>query len=136
MNVWDYLNARAERIENRSTDRVIAITQRNNTYFYGTMFFLSLVPLFFLPDPTDVVKTIMIATSSTLGTIAVMQNQFWYGRHRGGGIPDPATTTTVSVTTPTDPLAPVAPIAPSIQTPPAGTIQPLTQPGTRTEEPV
>jgi hypothetical protein len=74
-------------------DLLIARTQRNNTYLYAFIFVLSISLLIFLPDPSEVAKTILIASSATLGTILIMQNQFWYGRPRGAGIPDPMTTT-------------------------------------------
>jgi hypothetical protein len=79
-------------------DLLIARTQRNNTYLYALIFVLSISLLIFLPDPSEVAKTILIASSATLGTILIMQNQFWYGRPRGAGIPDPVTTTITTET--------------------------------------
>jgi len=81
-------------------DLLIARTQRNNTYLYALIFVLSISLLIFLPDPSEVAKTILIASSATLGTILIMQNQFWYGRPRGAGIPDPVTTTITTQTPP------------------------------------
>jgi hypothetical protein len=83
-------------------DLLIARTQRNNTYLYALIFVLSISLLIFLPDPSEVAKTILIASSATLGTILIMQNQFWYGRPRGAGIPDPVTTT-ITTETPSPP---------------------------------
>lgn len=79
-------------------DLLIAQTQRNNTYVYAFIFVLSIGLLVFLKDPSEVAKTILIASSATLGTILIMQNQFWYGRPRGAGVPDPSTTTTTTET--------------------------------------
>jgi hypothetical protein len=79
-------------------DLLIAQTQRNNTYLYAGIFVASIGLLIFLKDPSEVAKTILIASSATLGTVLIMQNQFWYGRPRGAGVPDPATTTTTTET--------------------------------------
>lgn len=81
-------------------DLFIARTQRNTTYLYACIFVLSIGLLIFLPNPSEVAKTILIASSATLGTILIMQNQFWYGRPRGAGIPDPVTTTIKTETPP------------------------------------
>lgn len=94
-------------------DILIGQTQRNITYVYAVIFVLSIGLLIFLPNPSEVAKTILIASSATLGTILIMQNQFWYGRPRGGGIPDPVTTT---ITTETPP--PPAPQTTTITTTP------------------
>jgi hypothetical protein len=81
-------------------DILIGQTQRNITYVYAVIFVLSIGLLIFLPNPSEVAKTILIASSATLGTILIMQNQFWYGRPRGAGIPDPVTTTITTQTPP------------------------------------
>lgn len=81
-------------------DILIGQTQRNITYVYAGIFVLSIGLLIFLPNPSEVAKTILIGSSATLGTILIMQNQFWYGRPRGAGVPDPVTTTITTQTPP------------------------------------
>jgi hypothetical protein len=96
-------------------DLLIGQTQRNITYVYAVIFVLSIGLLIFLPSPSEVAKTILIASSATLGTILIMQNQFWYGRPRGAGIPDPVTTT-ITTQTPQPP----APQTTTVTTTPIG----------------
>lgn len=81
-------------------DQMIANTQRNVTYLYALIFVASIALLIFLPNPSEVAKTILIASSATLGTILIMQNTFWYGRPRSAGVPDP---TTIQTTTTGEP---------------------------------
>lgn len=97
MKIWDYLDKRARR--NAHPDIIISRTQRNVTYLLLLIVAGMVVLLIFLPKPLDeTVKVILTSAITALVSICTMQATFWYGRPRGGGIPNPETTTTETTT--------------------------------------
>lgn len=106
MNMWEYLDRRARHHVN--LDVLIGRTQRNTTYLYAFLVISSILFLIFLPNPSEVAKTILVSIANVFGTVIVMQNTFWFGRPRGAGVPDPTapgTTTDLSIRQVTPPAA-------------------------------
>lgn len=93
MNFWEYLNARA--VRNANTDLLIAQAQR--AISARTLLIIAgvIATLLFMPLVTDkpidpVVEKLLYVVLGGLITNWAGQNQFWYGRPRAGGIPDPS----------------------------------------------
>jgi hypothetical protein len=109
MNLFEYLNARAQR--NSQIDLLIGRTQRSIST--GTLWVIAgvLAALLFLEGVDAVVKDLLLLVLGALLGGWASQNQFWFGRPRGAGVPDPSlteikTTETKTTETTTAPLTP------------------------------
>lgn len=99
MNLFDYLHERAKRDE--SIEGLIARTQRSLSNRTLVVIAGVLAALFLLKVDSGVRDLLLLVLGALLGGYA-SQNQFWYGRPRGGGVPDPVSTT-ITTTSPSPP---------------------------------
>jgi hypothetical protein len=92
MNLLEYLNARA--IRNANLDLMIGHTQRDISR--GTLILIAGVfyALFMGPKLDPLAEKLLLVVLGGLVTAWASQNQFWFGRPRGAGIPDPSLTET------------------------------------------
>jgi hypothetical protein len=88
-----------------SIDLIIARTQRLITVLTLALIAGVVVAIFIVTDISATVEKILIFILGGLMGGYATQSQFWYGRPRAAGVPDPSVTTTTSttetVTTPT-----------------------------------
>lgn len=99
MNLFDYLHERAKRDDN--IDGLIARTQRSLSNRTLMVIAGVLAALFLLEGVDSVVKDLLLLVlGAVLGGWA-SQNQFWFGRPRGAGVPDPSLTETKTTETKT-----------------------------------
>jgi hypothetical protein len=98
MNLFDYLHARAQRDDN--IDFLIARTQRSLSNRTLIVIAGVLAALFLLKVDSGVRDLLLLVLGALLGGYA-SQNQFWYGRPRGAGVPDPSLTETKTTETKT-----------------------------------
>lgn len=99
MNLFDYLHERAKRDD--SIDGLIARTQRSLSNLTLMVIAGVLAALFLLEGVDSVVKDLLLLVlGAVLGGWA-SQNQFWFGRPRGAGVPDPSLTETKTTETKT-----------------------------------
>lgn len=97
MNLFDYLHERAKRDD--SIDGLIARTQRSLSNRTLIVIAGVLAALFLLKVDSGVRDLLLLVLGALLGGYA-SQNQFWYGRPRGAGVPDPVATTITTSTQP------------------------------------
>jgi hypothetical protein len=99
MNLFEYLHARATR--NANIDLLIGRTQRSIST--GTLWVIAgvLAALLFLEGVDAVVKDLLLLVLGALLGGWASQNQFWFGRPRGAGVPDPSLTETKTTETKT-----------------------------------
>lgn len=114
MNLFEYLHERDKR--NDSVDSLIARTQRSLSNRTLVVIAGVLAALFLLPVDQGVRDLLLLVLGALLGGYA-SQNQFWYGRPRGAGVPDPVATT-ITTSTPPPPAVPTTtitttPVAPT-----------------------
>lgn len=98
MNLFEYLHERARRDD--SIDGLIARTQRSLSNRTLVVIAGVLAALFLLKVDSGVRDLLLLVLGALLGGYA-SQNQFWYGRPRGG-VPDPVSTT-ITTTSPRPP---------------------------------
>lgn len=119
MNLFEYLNARA--IRNANLDLMTGHAQRDLSR--GTLLVIAgvLYALFLGPNLDALAEKLLLVMLGGLVTAWAGQNQFWFGRPRGAGIPNPETTTTTTTTQQTTvPMPPAQPViipTPTIQSP-------------------
>lgn len=114
MSFWEYLNARAMR--NANLDLMTGHAQRDLSR--GTLLVIAgvLYALFLGPNLDALAEKLLLVMLGGLVTAWAGQNQFWFGRPRSAGIPNPETTTTTTTTQQTTvPTPPAQPVI--IQTP-------------------
>lgn len=99
MNFWEYLNARA--VRNASTELLIGRTQRSISVWTLVVVAGVLAAIFAVNGVDPLVKEILIFVLGGIMNNWATQTNFWYGRPRGAGIPDPTNTETTTKETKT-----------------------------------
>lgn len=106
MNLFEYLHARSN---NENIDLLIARTQRSHSNGTLLLIYGVIAGLFLLPAIDSAVEKLLIFVLGGLVNNWASQNNFWFGRPRGAGVPDPVSTT-ITTTTPPPPAVPMTTI--------------------------